>query len=466
MAKKVAEPTNRLRERTFLVGVDIRSEDGLLSIDDSLAELALLADTAGLDVVGQATQRLDHPNTQTFIGPGKVEEVHALVEELRAEVVLFDEELSPRHLRELERIFGENVRILDRTALILDIFAQHAGTREGALQVELAQYEYRLPRLTRAWTHLARQAGGGGGRSGSVGGVGLRGPGETQLEVDRRDIRRRISHLKEELEKVRTHRQQYRSRRKRSRIPVTALVGYTNAGKSTLLNYLAEADVYVADQLFATLDPTTRRVELPGGHLALFTDTVGFIQKLPTDLVAAVRATLEEIAEADLLLHVVDITHPNAQAQAESVLQTLAEIEADHIPVVTVLNKIDRLEDPEGARRAVEGFPKAAAVSALTGEGIPDLLKLVSEQLYETFSELTVRLPYQQGSLISLFHEYGQVERVEHVRGGVTIQGRLPGRFLARFQPFTRFDAVDGQGALEDGYLEDGPSSDNEEYEE
>lgn len=436
MAKKEPEMTERPREHAFLVGVELRGRDDLLSLDDSLIELALLADTAGLDVVGQATQRLDAPNTQTFIGPGKVEEVHALVEELEAEVVLFDEELSPRHLRELEKVFGDDVRLLDRTALILDIFAQHAATREGALQVELAQYEYRLPRLTRAWTHLARQAGGGGGRAGGVGGVGLRGPGETQLEVDRREIRRRISHLKGELEKVRTHRQQHRLRRKQSRIPVVALVGYTNAGKSTLLNHLAEADVYVADQLFATLDPTTRRIELPGGHLALFTDTVGFIQKLPTDLVAAFRATLEEIAEADLLIHLVDVTHPNAHAQAEAVLQTLDEIDAGHIPILTALNKIDLLPDPESARGAVELFPNSVAISALTGEGLLELLSTVSDRLYESFSPVTVRLPYQEGALIALFHEQGQVERVEQVHGGTIIQGRLPGRLLARYQGF------------------------------
>ena len=436
MAKKEPELTERPRERSFLVGVELRGRDDLLSLDDSLTELALLADTAGLNVVGQATQRLDAPNPQTFIGPGKVEEVHALVEELEAEVVLFDEELSPRHLRELEKVFGDDVRLLDRTALILDIFAQHAATREGALQVELAQYEYRLPRLTRAWTHLARQAGGGGGRAGGVGGVGLRGPGETQLEVDRREIRRRISHLKDELEKVRTHRQQHRLRRKQSRIPVVALVGYTNSGKSTLLNHLAEADVYVADQLFATLDPTTRRVELPGGHLALFTDTVGFIQKLPTDLVAAFRATLEEIAEADLLIHLVDVTHSNAHAQAESVLQTLDEIDAGHIPILTALNKIDLLPDPDSARGAVELFPNSVAISALTGEGLLELLSTVSDRLYESFSPVTVRLPYQEGALIALFHEQGQVERVEQVHGGTIIQGRLPGRLLARYQGF------------------------------
>ncbi len=436
MAKKNPEPTLRPRERAFIVGVEIFNQENLLSLDESMAELALLADTAGLDVVGEATQKLNHPNSQTFIGPGKVDEVKALAEEVQAEVLLFDEELSPRHLRELERILGEDLRVIDRTALILDIFAQHANTREGSLQVELAQYEYRLPRLTRAWTHLARQAGGGGGRSGGVGGVGLRGPGETQLEVDRREIRRRIDHLKDELEKVRVHRQQYRQRRKRSRIPVVTLVGYTNAGKSTLLNRLSQADVYVADQLFATLDPTTRRVELRGGNMALLTDTVGFIQKLPTELVAAFRATLEEIAEADLLIHVVDINHENAQAQAESVHQTLIDIEADHIPVLTVLNKIDMLADPDRAQQTLESYPNSVAISAITGQGIDDLLRAVNANLYENYTAIMVKLPYQQGNLISMFHDLGQVERSENIRGGVIMKGRLPGRLLARFQPY------------------------------
>lgn len=436
MAKKTTETTARPIERVLMVGVEIRGSENLLNMADSLEELALLADTAGMEVVGETTQKLDAPNSQTFIGPGKVEEVRALVDEFNADVILFDDELSPRHLRELEKIFGVKTHILDRTALILDIFAQHASTREGSLQVELAQYEYRLPRLTRAWTHLARQAGGGGGRSGGVGGVGLRGPGETQLEVDRREINRRISHLKDELEKVRTHRQQYRQRRKRSRIPLVTLVGYTNAGKSTLLNRLAQSDVYVADQLFATLDPTTRRVELPGGHEALFTDTVGFIQKLPTDLVAAFRATLEEIAEADLLLHIIDITHVNAPAQAEAVHQTLEDIDARNIPVLTVLNKIDRLNDPENAREILVSFPNSVAISARTGLGINDLLEAVNEALFERYTDVMLRLPYQQGHLISQFHEIAQIERVEHVRGGILVQGRLPGRLLARFAPY------------------------------
>jgi GTP-binding protein HflX len=423
------------KERTLLVGVEIRAEDNLLPLEESLAELTLLADTAGLNVIGDVQQRLSSPNPKTYIGSGKVEEIQALVDELRAEIVLFDNELNPRHQRELEKLFKDNVRVLDRTALILDIFAQHANTHEGSLQVELAQYEYRLPRLTRAWTHLARQAGGGGGRSGA-GGVGLRGPGEKQLEVDRRDIHRRIDVLKRELEKVRAHRGRHRSRRRQSRIPVVALVGYTNAGKSTLLNQISGADVYIADQLFATLDPTTRRVELPGGTMALITDTVGFIQKLPTNLVAAFRATLEEIAEADLLLHVVDVTHPSAQLQAVAVLETLEEIEADHIPMLTLLNKIDRLNEPENAQLSLEGFADAVAISALTGQGMEELLAAIHRKLFEAYERIQVELPHQEGALIALFHEQGQVEHIEHTRKGQIITGRLPVRVVARFKPF------------------------------
>ena len=436
MQKKRTTPTTPPRERAFLVGVELRGHEQLLPFEDSLKELSLLCATAGLEVVGELTQKMGRPNAVTFIGSGKVEELKALADDALAQVIVFDNELSPRHQRELEEHIGENIRILDRTAIILDIFAQHAQTSEGQLQVKLAQYEYFLPRLTGQWTHLARQAGGGGGRSGSTGGVGLRGPGETQLEVDRRAVRHEIAHLKDELEKVRTHRSLHRVQRKRSRIPTVVLVGYTNAGKSTLLNKLAKADIYVADQLFATLDPTTRRVELSGGYQALFTDTVGFIQKLPTTLVAAFRATLEEISEADLLLHVVDISHPNAMNQAEAVHETLVEIDAENVPVITVLNKIDRLSDPEAARNAVEHFPQAVAISARTGEGIDDLLGMLRSTLYETFTPILIRLPYQQGQLISLFHEFGQVERLVHGRKGVLMQGRIPGRFVAQFKPW------------------------------
>jgi GTPase len=436
MPKRIPQPTQPPRERAFLVGAELRGSKKFLSLEDSLTELALLADTAGLEVVGELTQKLDHPNVETYIGPGKVTELKALGEETLSQVILFDDELSPRHQRELEEALGPNVRVLDRTALILDIFAQHAHTAEGMVQVELAQYEYLLPRLTGQWTHLARQAGGGGGRAGSVGGVGLRGPGETQLEVDRRSVRNRISHLKRELEKVRAHRMRYRSQRKRSRVPTIALVGYTNAGKSTLLNHLTKSDVYVADQLFATLDPTTRRIELAGGYQALLTDTVGFIQKLPTTLVAAFQATLEEITEADLLLHVVDISHPNALNQYQSVQKTLEEIGAGHIPTVTALNKIDRLNQPEVARETVRKYSKAIAISAREEIGLPELLELIKKELYETYTPILVRLPYQQGALISLFHEAGQVERIEHERGGVLMQGRIPGRLAAEFSPW------------------------------
>lgn len=436
MAKKSTEPTRIEKEKAFLVGVDIFNQQNWLSLDDSLDELSLLADTAGLEVVGEATQSLSHPNPDTFIGSGKVEEIKTLVNETQSDVVVFDEELSPRHQRELEKSFGERVRIIDRTALILDIFAQHADTREGILQVELAQYEYRLPRLTRAWTHLTRQAGGGAGRTGSVGGVGLRGPGETQLEVDRREIRKKISNLKKELEKVRSHRSRYRQQRKRSQIPTVALVGYTNAGKSTLLNYLSKSEVYVADQLFATLDPTTRRVSLSEKNFCLITDTVGFIQKLPTQLIAAFRATLEEINEADLLLHVVDITHPNAQSQWQSVQETLTILEANHVPTITVLNKIDLLPDPDSAQELSREYEDAVAISAKTGLGINNMLKMVEEELFFSFVPIRVKLPYQQGRLISLFHEHGTIENIFHKKGGVIIEGRIPSRHLPLYETY------------------------------
>ncbi len=457
MARKQPELTRPPRQRAFLVGVELKGQPGILSLEDSLDELALLADTDGLDVIGQTYQRIDHIHPGTFIGSGKVTEIIALMEEHLADVVIFDNELAPTHQRELEEKLGEKVQLLDRTALILDIFAQHAQTREGGLQVELAQYEYRLPRLTRAWTHLARQAGGGGGRAGGVGGVGLRGPGETQLEVDRREISKKISRLKGELEKVRAHRERYRAQRKRSQIPIVALVGYTNAGKSTLLNRLSHSDVYVANQLFATLDPTTRRISMPGGHLALLTDTVGFIQKLPTQLVAAFRATLEEISEADLLVHVVDITHPNALAQWESVQQTLKDIKADHIPVVTVFNKMDQLDDLSYGEETVRSLPNSAMISAKKGEGLPELSLLIEKILFEQYEPVIVRLPYQQGQLISLFHNAGQVERFEQDRSGVILHGNLPGRLLAQFKPFF-FNPAAAVEAVEDA------EGDPEEY--
>ncbi len=414
------------------------ASDGALPflIEDSLEELAALADTAGIEVVGGTYQRLEHIQPATYIGKGKVEELKNYRDELDIDVFLFDDELSPGQQRELERALER--KIVDRTALILDIFAQHAQTREGQLQVELAQYEYRLPRLTRMWTHLARQAGGRAG--GATGGVGLRGPGEAQLEVDRREIRRRIAHLKDDLEEVRQHRARYRQKRRQAAVPTVAIVGYTNAGKSTLLNQVAEADVLMADMLFATLDPTTRRVTLPGGREILFTDTVGFIQKLPTHLVAAFRATLEEITEAELILHVVDITHPNALEQAAAVEATLRHIGATESPVLVALNKIDRLADSDEIGELVAEFPNSLAISARTGQGIEALLARIESVLDARMVPVRVRLPYRQGELVAMIHQHGHVEREEHGPEGTLIEGRIPLRLLAAIQPY----AVDG----------------------
>lgn len=432
----MSEPTGSPQERAFLVGVELKrpaaaSPDGHWPVEESLAELTQLARTAGIGVVGQVVQRLERPNPATLIGSGKVRELVEQVARTAADVVVFDDELSPRHQRELERELGAAVKLLDRTALILDIFAQHAHTREGALQVELAQYEYRLPRLTRAWTHLARQVGGRAG--GETGGVGLRGPGETQLETDRRVIGRRIAYLKQELEKVRAHRGRYRARRRREGIPVVSIVGYTNAGKSTLLNALAGADVLAEDRLFATLDPTTRRITLPGGGAALLTDTVGFIQKLPAQLVAAFRATLEEVTEADLLLHILDATHPQAMRQAEAVRETLRAIGAADKPMINALNKIDCLSSTDALLPLLGEFPNSVAISALAGNGLESLLARVEELLEAQMAWLDVYIPYELGDLVNLFHRRGLIDQEEHTEAGTRIVGRIPRALVGRF---------------------------------
>jgi GTP-binding protein HflX len=421
-------------ERALLVGAQLKNQQEGWDIEDSLVELGQLARTAGVEVVGQTWQRVARFNPATLVGTGKVEELVDLSDDLDCDMIIFDDELSPRQLRNLEESLGD-VRILDRTGLILDIFAQHARTREGQLQVELAQHEYRLPRLTRAWAHLARQAGGGAARGGA-GGVGLRGPGETQLEVDRRDIGRRIAHLKQELEQVRRHRRLHRRQRKRAAMPVVAIVGYTNAGKSTLLNALSGAGVLAEDKLFATLDPTTRRVTLPSGREVLFSDTVGFIQKLPTGLVAAFRATLEEINEADLILHVVDITHPNVVQQSVTVNETLTGLGVIDQPVIEALNKIDLLSDGALVGEQLVHFPDGVPISAAKEIGLEALLERVEEVLVAGLVYLTVLVPYARGDLTALFHEQGTVVDVSHDGQGVMLEGYVPRRLLEQFRPY------------------------------
>lgn len=363
------------------------ANDYSFTSESSLDELALLAETAGARVVGRAVQKLASPHPAHYVGKGKLAEIKSQRGASGYTVVIFDDELSPSQQRNLENALG--VKVLDRTALILDIFAQRARTREGALQVELAQSEYLLPRLAGQWSHLERLEGA----------IGARGPGETQLETDRRLVRNKIARLKRQIEAVRRQRALYRRRRARAGVPVVALVGYTNAGKSTLMRALSGADVFTEDKLFATLDPLTRRIALPGGRAALLSDTVGFIQKLPTQLVAAFRATLEELEAADVLMHVVDITHPDAPLQSRTVEETLAELGLSEKPVITVLNKVDLLVRRDGS--PVSGLeelreqtgtlthrPDALLISAEKGWGLETLLQRIEAVLRENAGAL------------------------------------------------------------------------------
>ena len=372
-------------ERVCLVGVDVRGKRGLWKLKDSVAELGELARSSGARVVGSVTQRLGRPS-QSYIGKGKLDEVRRMAADDAFDTVICDDELSPSQQRAFEQALGGKVRVIDRTALILDVFAQRAQTHEGRLQVELAQYEYLLPRLAGQWTHLERQRGG----------IGTRGPGETQIETDRRIVRKSIGRIKKELDAVRRHRSQYRARRRSSHMPVVGLVGYTNAGKSTLLNSLTNANVPAEDRLFSTLDPVTRSVRLPSGRDVLMTDTVGFIQKLPPAVVSAFRATLEEAEESAILLHVVDITHRNAAAHADVVEGILGELGLLHKPRVLVLNKTDRL-DAEGdgleqgsAQELFGSFPGAVPISALTGDGLEDLLAEIDAQVSDALAAADV----------------------------------------------------------------------------
>ena len=410
-------------ERALLVGVEMPENDW--PIHESLDELERLATTAGVNCVARIVQKLGTPHPGTLLGTGKVQEVADLVRFHDCDAVIVDLELTPRQHRNLEREL--DTQVIDRTALILIIFGQRARTREGRLQVELAQVEYDLPRIARQWSHLSRQRGG----------TQQRGEGEKQIEVDRRLLRRQKENLLEDLEKVRSQRQLHRDRRKESGAPVVALVGYTNAGKSTLLNRLSAANTLAEDKLFATLDPTVRRVRLQGGQELLLTDTVGFVQRLPTTLVAAFRATLEEVKEADLLVHVVDASHPSVYRQIEAVEEVLKEIEADDRPMVLALNKHDLM--PADVALSLKGLSSTiptVAVSAKDGTGVDNLLRCISDALVQQFAALDVVIPYNRGDLVAQFHQFGTIESEDYEEDGTHILGHMPQNHAGPFQQY------------------------------
>ncbi|HMM21670.1 MAG TPA: GTPase HflX [Selenomonadales bacterium] len=407
-------------ERAVLVGLE---RAGSWDVAESLKELAQLAETAGAEVAGASWQKRDRPDAAFFIGRGKVQEVAQKRQETGANLVIFDDELSPAQQRNLEQALG--TKVVDRTALILDIFAQRARTHEGKLQVELAQLKYSLPRLTGMGLVLSRLGGG----------IGTRGPGETKLEVDRRRIRSRIADIEQEIGQIRKHRDLHRERRLASHTPGIALVGYTNAGKSTLLNTLAAADVLAEDKLFATLDPTTRKVVLPGGQEVLVTDTVGFIQKLPHPLVAAFRATLEEVVEADLLLHVLDVSHPLYQAQSDAVFRVLGELGAADKPVITVFNKVDRLDNPNILERLLRQ-PDSVAVSALKQTGINELLELIRAFVRRRTVDMELVIPYNDSGVLARLHEIGAVNTTEYGEAGTRVTVSLPPERARQFDQY------------------------------
>lgn len=427
--ERLLEQCNRLstiasRERALLVGVERPSG---WSVSDSLQELAQLSETAGAEVLGAVTQKKDRPDPAYFIGKGKLDELRLLRQEQGANLIIFDDELSPAQQRNLEQTLG--IKIIDRTALILDIFAQRARSHEGKLQVELAQLKYSLPRLGGQGLVLSRLGGG----------IGTRGPGETKLEVDRRRIRGRISDIEKEIDNLRKHRSLHRERRKQAQIPTISLVGYTNAGKSTLLNRLTDAGVLAEDKLFATLDPTTRRITLPSGREALLTDTVGFIQKLPHHLVAAFRATFEEVMQADLLLHVLDISHPMFQEQSDAVFEVLRDFKADDKPTITVFNKVDAVTDTYLVERCLRQ-PSSVAISAVTGQGIDHLFQMIDDFLSKHMIDVNLLLPYADSGLLPKLYEGGIVHSVNYGEDGISVQASLSPELAGKFR---NYDAGD-----------------------
>jgi GTP-binding protein HflX len=410
------------RERIILVGVihPGQTED---EVDAELDELAQLIDTAGADVLARVIQRRDRPDPATYIGSGKAEELHLLSLEVDSDTVVFDDELTPAQQRNLEKILGRTA--IDRTAVILDIFAQNARTQEGKDQVELALLRYRLPRLRGRRQGLDQQRQGG---------LANRGPGETALETDRRRMLERITRLERNLEQLGRTRRNQRKSRHRGRQQAVSLVGYTNAGKSTLLNQLTDAGVLAENRLFATLDPRTRRLDLPGGEVVLLSDTVGFVRKLPHQLVQAFRSTLEVVAEADLLVHVVDAAAHDPEAQMDAVRTVLREIGAGDVPQLVCVNKADL--DPEGANRLAKNHPGSVTVSGLTGAGVDDLLRAIGDRLRELTSPVELFVPWDRGDVIAAVHREGEVLSEAHEETGARIRARLDDVARARFGAF------------------------------
>lgn len=425
MTRDSYEVVGDAEERALLVGIERARSDGW-TLEDDLSELARLADTAGAVVVGTATQRMERPNPRTFIGTGKAAEIEELARDEKATLVVFDDDLTPSQQANLEGLLPQ-VRVIDRTQLILDIFALHAISHEGKLQVELARLEYLLPRLRGMWGHLEaeRLGGGRGARFGA---------GESQLESDRRLTRRRISELKRELKQVSRARETQRASRARSGVYRIALVGYTNAGKSTLLNALTDAGVLVQDQLFATLDATTRRLSLPDGRDVTLTDTVGFINKLPHGLVEAFKSTLDEVREADLLLHVVDASHPNAGAQIAAVNEVLQELGTSGKPQLIAYNKTDLLLKSETERLA--GLPGAVAISAGARIGLDALLTRIAVIAAQSGTAITVLIPYDRGEMVKLAHDSAHVLSEDHTPEGTLLTLVSPPEVAGRFRAF------------------------------
>jgi len=415
-------------ERVVLIGIwTAGSAD---DAENSLAELAALAETAGSRVLEALMQRRDRPDPATYVGSGKAKELRGVVAETGADTVICDGELTPGQLRQLESIV--KVKVIDRTALILDIFAQHATSKEGKAQVELAQMTYMLPRL-RGWGEsLSRQAGG---RVAGGGGIGTRGPGETKIETDRRRIRARMAKLRREIAGMGTARDTKRQKRRRRAVPSAAIAGYTNAGKSSLLNRLTGAGVLVEDALFATLDPTVRRAETSDGRVFTLTDTVGFVRHLPHQLIEAFRSTLEEVADADLILHVVDGSHPDPESQLAAVRQVFAEIDALSVPEVVVVNKVDAA-DPLVLARLQRREPSAVLVSARTGAGLAELLEVLSRELPHPEVEVEILLPYARGDLVSRVHRDGEVLSEEHTADGTLLRARVLPGVAAQLAPY------------------------------